>query len=66
MLFRSSVLEALGETQIASGLDALDQLSQKTGQPIPAPLASLRNKRVRFSQVVEKDHMLDAVLAMLG
>ena len=64
--FCGSVLEALGETQIASGLDALDQLSQKTGQPIPAPLASLRNKRVRFSQVVEKDHMLDAVLAMLG
>ena len=64
--FCDSVLGALGETRIASGLDALDQLSQKTGQPIPAPLAALRDKRVRFTQVVEKDHMLDAVRSMLG
>ena len=64
--FSDSVLSALGESSIASGLDALDQLSQKTGLPAPAPLASLRDKPVRFTQAVEKDHMVDAVLAMLG
>ena len=63
--FCNSVLEALGEIGIASGLDALDQLTAKTGQPAPAPLAGLRDKAVRFTRVVEKDHMVDAVLSLL-
>ena len=63
--FCDSVLQALGETQVAQGLDALDQLTAKTGLPAPAPLASLRDKPVRFTQAVEKDHMVDAVLGML-
>ena len=63
--FCSSVLEALGEADIAQGLDALDQLTAKTGQPAPAPLAGLRNKRVRFTQVVEKERMADAVMSLL-
>ena len=63
--FCSSVLEALGETGIVSGLDALDQLTAKTGQPAPAPLAGLRDKAVRFTRVVEKDHMVDAVRSLL-
>ena len=63
--FCDSVLGALGEKEIAPGLDALDQLSQKTGLPAPTPLASLRNKPVRFTQEVAKEHMEDAVLSML-
>jgi len=63
--FCASVLEALGETDIASGLDTLDQLTAKTGQPAPAPLAALRDKPVRFTRVVEKDHMVDAVRSLL-
>ncbi len=63
--FCSSVLEALGEADIVQGLDALDQLTAKTGQPAPAPLAGLRNKRVRFTQVVEKERMADAVMSLL-
>ena len=61
MLFRS----ALGEPVPASGLDALDQLAAKTGLPAPAPLAGLRNKRIRFDQVVEKDRLLNAVATVL-
>ena len=64
--FCASVLEALGETAPAHGLDALDQLSTRTGQPAPAPLSKLRDKSVRFSQVVEKDRMADAVRSLLG
>ena len=64
--FCDSVLGALGVTQIAQGLDALDQLSQLTGLPAPAPLSGLRNKAIRFTQTVEKDHMVDAVRSMLG
>ncbi len=63
--FCGSVLEALGEPSPASGLDALDQLAAKSGQPVPAPLAGLRNKSVRFTQVVEKERMVDAVLSLL-
>ena len=64
--FCNSVLEALGESEIAQGLDALDQLAAKSGQPAPAPLAGLRDKQVRFTETVEKDHMVDAVRNMLG
>ncbi len=64
--FCDSVLAALGEQEVASGLDALDQLSQRTGLSAPAPLASLRNKSIRFTQQVEKGRMEEAVLSMLG
>jgi len=64
--FCGSVLGALGVTEVAPGLDALDQLSEKTGLPAPAPLAGLRDKKVRFTTTVEKDRMVDAVLSMLG
>ena len=64
--FCDSVLEALGVAARAQGLDALDQLSQLTGLPAPAPLSGLRDKKVRFTQTVEKDHMADAVWSMLG
>ena len=63
--FCASVLEALGEPNAASGLDALDQLTAKTGLPAPTPLAALRDKKVRFTQVVEKEHMADAVMSLL-
>ena len=63
--FCDSVLTALGETEIAEGLDVLDQLSAKTGLPAPAPLAGLRSKSVRFTTTVEKENMVDAVMSML-
>ena len=61
-----NVLTALGVTEQAGGLDVLDQLSQVTGEPVPAPLAALRSKQPRFHETVEKDHMVDAVLEMLA
>ncbi len=64
--FCAAVLEALGESGAASGLDALDQLARKTGVPVPVPLASLRGKPVRFTQAVEKDRMADAVRSILS
>ena len=63
--FCDSVLSALGERDIAEGLDVLDQLSEKSGLPAPAPLAGLRNKQVRFTTTVEKENMVDAVMTML-
>ena len=63
--FCGNVLGALGETNLRDGLDILDQLSEKTGQPVPAPLAGLRGKQPRFQRTEEKEHMVDAVLDML-
>ena len=63
--FCDSVLGALGVTELAEGTAILDQLSELTGVPVPAPLAALKNKSPRFNQTVEKDHMVDQVLEML-
>ncbi len=63
--FCDSVLDALGVADKAQGLDILDQLSAATGRPVPAPLASLRGKPVRFTQCAEKQNMVDQVLGML-
>ena len=64
--FCDCVLGALGVTEISSGIEVLEQLSQVTGQPIPAPLAGLKHKAPRFSQCVDKGNMLDPVLELLG
>ena len=63
--FCDNVLGALGVTQVAEGTGVLDQLSELTGIPAPAPLSGLKNKCVRFHQSVTKDHMVDQVLEML-
>ena len=56
--FCDSVLHSLGVAEVQDGIDALDQLSH-------VPLASLRNKAVRFTESVDKEKMEDVVLEML-
>lgn len=63
--FCSSVLGALGQTELAEGTAILDQLTACTGKPAPAPLASLKGKQVRFTQSVEKEQMKAALQEML-
>ncbi len=63
--FCSSVLQALGETKLASGTSIIYQLSQATGIKAPAPLAELQGKTPRFNDCVAKDHMADVVLGLL-
>lgn len=63
--FCSSVLEALGQQEFAAGTEILDQLSRLTGVEVPKPLASLKDKQVRFDTVTEKEGMLDQVLEYL-
>ena len=64
--FCDSVLTALGITQQAQGTDIMDQLSHETGCPVPAPLAALKDKPIRFSQSTCKEHMADRVLEFLS
>ena len=59
------MLGALGATELVQGTGILDQLTALTGEPVPAPLAALKDKAVRFDQVTEKEHMADRVLEML-
>ena len=63
--FCDSVLGALGVSELAAGTAILDQLSQQTDVPVPAPLAVLKDKTVRFGRSVTKEHMVDQVLEML-
>ena len=45
--FCADVLEALGEKEIATGIDVIDQLSEKTGVAAPKPLAALKHFKTR-------------------
>ena len=63
--FCASVLGALGEQEIRPGVEVLDQLSQVTGAPVPAPLAALKGKVRRFDTVADKDQMRQQVLEFL-
>ena len=44
-------------------LSALDQLSEMTGTEIPYPLRGLKERTVRFTEVIDADRMPEAVLA---
>ena len=63
--FCDSVLTALGVREQAEGTAILDQLSDLTGVPVPAPLAALKDKAVRFRETVARERMADPVLEML-
>lgn len=63
--FCSSVLSALGVKEQKSGLDILDQLTEVTGVPTPAPLARLKKRRRRFDTVADKAAMKGCVLDFL-
>ena len=46
----------------ASESDSAEKLSDFTKAEIPYPIASLKSKTPRFSQVIDKEDMADAVL----
>jgi threonine synthase len=58
------VLGALGADVPEDEFEAMRLLQEKTGVPAPASLAGLREKPVRFTQVVEKDGIRAAALAL--
>ena len=65
--FSPAVLEAVGAGDALSenGFAMMEALSEKTGEPIPTPLAAIQNKKVRFEKVVERSEMTEVVLDML-
>ncbi len=59
--FSRDVLSAISDRQPESGFGAMDMLHETTGVPVPERLAELRSKEARFTDVVEKDAMLEYV-----
>ncbi len=66
--FSKAVLQAVAPDAVLpeTEFDMVDMLNQVSGMPVPAPLAGLRDKQARFSDVTEADAMPQYVLSALG
>lgn len=63
--FCDSVLGALGVRELKPGTAMIEQLTEVTGVPAPAPLSALKGKPVRFDQAVGRDQMAAQAMEML-
>ena len=61
---RSSIMQA--EEAAGSEFGMVEKLSEITGWKVPAPLAGLNGRTVRFSDVCRRDGMADVVYNRLG
>ncbi|MCI5892579.1 MAG: threonine synthase [Clostridiales bacterium] len=60
--FNSSVLSALGvETNGKSEFELLEYLKEKSDMDIPKSLAELKNKKIRFDEVIDTDEMVSSI-----
>ena len=66
--FSKSVLEAVAPNAVLpeTEFDMVDMLNEKTGMPVPTPLAGLKNKTARFSDVTASEKMPEYVLKALN
>lgn len=66
--FSASVLSAVldGETPKLDEFEMVDELNRVTGADIPKPLASLKDKKVRFTDVCNKEDMSQMVFKLLN
>ena len=65
--FSASVLEAIeGQASNADEYEQVAHLAEVSGLPVPQSLTDLRNKPVRFSEVITKETMESYVLKKLG
>ncbi len=60
--FAKDVLNALDSSKSIDGVEALEALQSATATAIPAPLADLDKKAIRFNTIIGKDEMPDAVM----
>lgn len=66
--FSKSVLTAVlgGSTPNLDEFDMVDELNKITGTAVPKPLASLKEKEVRFNNVCSKEDMSSMVFSLLN
>ena len=64
--FGAAVFDALGgKNEGMDEFDIIDKLEEMTRTVIPEPLAATKNKAVRFSGVIEREKMPEAVMGFL-
>ncbi len=64
--FANAVLGAVSESNGADEFDTVDVLSKETSTEIPSPITALKNAKVRFTEICEKEDMLKSVYKALG
>lgn len=64
--FSASVLEALGGENTGDEFDKVDSLQIMTGCAVPSPLAGLKGKAPRFTDICDRETMREVVYGMLG
>lgn len=64
--FSGSVLDAIGTDTSADEFALVDKLAEVSKMPVPASLAALKNKDVRFKEIIDKTEMKDFVFKSLG
>lgn len=64
--FSGSVLDAIGVDTNADEFTLVEKLYEASKLPVPASLAALKEKEVRFSETVDKSEMKDYVFRALG
>lgn len=64
--FSKSVLEAVGgDVNVGSEFEMVDELNKITSMPVPTPLAALKDRQVRFNNVIAANNMPEYVLKTL-
>ena len=65
--FSASVLAAItDEIKADNEFDMVDELFNKSNEPVPQQLATLKGKKPRFTRVSKKEDMKQVVFDMLG
>lgn len=64
--FTKNVLSAISGDTPVDEFAAIDKLNEITGVKVPDPIAALREKQVRFSEVVDKTDLKQTVLGALN
>lgn len=64
--FSGSVLDAVGADASADEFALVEKLYEVSKLPVPASLAALKDKEIRFSETVDKTEMKDYVFRTLG
>ena len=64
--FAASVLDAVSDQKGESEFDTVRTLAEVTKSEIPAPIEALENATVRFTDICDKENMLNAVYSALN
>ena len=64
--FSGSVLEAVGVDTDTDEFGLVDKLAEASKIPVPASLAALKDKEIRFKEIIDKTEMKDFVFKSLG